>query len=120
MNKVILGVVTGILFLGVSANASAETWCVTEIISTPEDSDYQLQLCEQDELWDEIDSIWKYLETNVGISNTDTNSSDLADLIMQNRELNRKVSLLENQITELQETVNRLDSSSSSKCWLFC
>ncbi len=124
------------------------TLCFEQIVYVDGD-DEMLTLCEQDDLWKEIDSIWKYLETNVGISgsssysdssvpawlqettssnsNNDAVSTDLQQLTLQNQQLNSKIIDLDVKITQLEKTVEALSTNSQSQqtekksdCWFFC
>jgi len=119
--------------------------CYEQVVYVNGD-DEMLTLCEQDDLWSEIDSIWKYIETNVsGSSSTSTSSSSAVpdwlqesdsgsnvgseyfeQLSLENQKLSSKIADLEAKITQLEKTVEALSenpptqTSQKLDCWFFC
>ena len=85
--KSVFIIVMAVTLIGIISipNVSADVMCIQQVVWTPQDSDYGIELCEQDDLWDEVNAIWDYLGMNVGVSNTNTdtvsiNLSDVEDL----------------------------------------
>jgi|SaaInlStandDraft_5_1057022.scaffolds.fasta_scaffold71749_2 hypothetical protein len=126
--KSVFIIVMAVTLIGIISipNVSADVMCIQQVVWTPQDSDYGIELCEQDDLWDEVNAIWDYLGMNVGVSNTntDTVSINLERLTMQNNELNRKITLMENKFLDLEnkflDLENMQKTEQKSSCWFFC
>ena len=111
--------------IGAIIPQTSEALCIEQYTYFQGD-DVMFKLCEQDELWEAIESIRNAIGGTTSNDNTASIVNDVEILASQNKILNEKITSLEATVANLEATVANLEATvanlevDTKDCWFFC